>query len=423
MKTKSILKMLSTAVTTAMIAAAVVFPASASEFTYEPVEGDTTSFKKYLVMPETAEVPNITFDFEIVAGDAIPADPGTSVEIIPGPDADEVDIESAVFQQSDDSYNTVQNGDDSVTLAPGEKYAVKDVEVDFSGVEFDEPGVYRYILTETVPTTDVPAGVTYDDSELTLDVYVVDNNGTLEVASYVLHTGTAAPAAGGDYGTADVADPNDPVDDKTDNFQNSYETHDLYIAKVVSGNQASKDKYFKIEVTISGLNEGDTLPVDRTHCDEDVGSNSATLDAYETESNPTELVADSNGEATGVFYLQHEQYVVIQGIPTGADYTVAETPEDYSEEDSIAADDSPLNWDADADNDEMADDLAETMGNADIHVGFTNTKSGIIPTGIIMKVGPIIAVGVVVIAGAAFFMVRSMRRKVLEAGEAEETEE
>ena len=73
MKTKSILKMLSTVVTTAMIAAAVAFPASASEFAYTPVNGDTTSFKKYLVMPETAEVPNITFDFEIAAGDAIPA--------------------------------------------------------------------------------------------------------------------------------------------------------------------------------------------------------------------------------------------------------------------------------------------------------------------------------------------------------------
>ena len=298
-----------------------------------------------------------------------------------------------------------------------------EVEVDFTGVEFDEPGVYRYILKETVPTTDVPAGVTYDDSELTLDVYVVDNNGSLAVASYVLHTETDAPTAGGDYGTADVANPDDPVDDKTDNFQNSYETHDLYIAKVVSGNQASKDKYFKIEVTITGLNEGDTLPVVRDNCDEDVGTNSATLDAYETESNPDELVANDSGVATGVFYLQHEQYVVIQGIPTGAEYTVAETPEDYSEEDSIAADDSPLNWDADADNDEMEDVLDGTMGNADLHVGFTNTKSGIIPTGIIMKVGPIIAVGVVVIAGAAFFMVRSMRRKVLEAGEAEETEE
>ena len=423
MKTKSILKMLSTVVTTAMIAAAVVFPASASEFAYTPVNGDTTSFKKYLVMPETAEVPNITFDFEIAAGDAIPATPGTSVEVIPGPDADEVDIESAEFHQGDDAYNTVQSGDDSVTLATGEKYAVVEVEVDFTGVEFDEPGVYRYILKETVPTTDVPAGVTYDDSELTLDVYVVDNNGSLAVASYVLHTETDAPAAGGDYGTADVADPDDPVDDKTDNFQNSYETHDLYIAKVVSGNQASKDKYFKIEVTITGLNEGDTLPVVRDNCDEDVGTNSATLDAYETESNPDELVANDSGVATGVFYLQHEQYVVIQGIPTGAEYTVAETPEDYSEEDSIAADDSPLNWDADADNDEMEDLLDGTMGNADLHVGFTNTKSGIIPTGIIMKVGPIIAVGVVVIAGAAFFMVRSMRRKVLEAGEAEETEE
>ena len=261
MKTKSILKMLSTVVTTAMIAAAVVFPASASEFAYTPVNGDTTSFKKYLVMPETAEVPNITFDFEIAAGDAIPATPGTSVEVIPGPDADEVDIESAEFHQGDDAYNTVQSGDDSVTLATGEKYAVVEVEVDFTGVEFDEPGVYRYILKETVPTTDVPAGVTYDDSELTLDVYVVDNNGSLAVASYVLHTETDAPAAGGDYGTADVADPDDPVDDKTDNFQNSYETHDLYIAKVVSGNQASKDKYFKIEVTITGLNEGDTLPM------------------------------------------------------------------------------------------------------------------------------------------------------------------
>ena len=423
MKTKSILKMLSTAVTTAMIAAAVVFPASASEFTYDTVTGGTTPIKKYLVMPENAEVPNITFDFEIEEGDAIAADPGTSVEIIPGPDADKVQIESAEFTQGQTTYDAAQTDDTTVVLGAGEKYAVVTVEADFSDVEFDEPGVYRYIVKETIPAT-APAGITYDTSELTLDVYVVDNNGELEVVSYVLHTGTDAPEASTDYGTGDVTNDNDPVDDKTDCFQNSYETHDLYIAKVVSGNQASKDTYFKIEVSITGLNEGDVLPVVLDDCDDTVGSNSATLDAYEGETNPTQLEADDSGVATGVFYLQHEQYVVIQGIPTGAEYTVAETPEDYSEEDTIEAAASPVEWDSTHDgNDEMTDDLSGEVEDKDLHVGFTNTKSGIIPTGIIMKVGPIIAVGVVVIAGAAFFMVRSMKRKVLEAGDAEETEE
>ena len=97
-------------------------------------------------------------------------------------------------------------------------------------------------MTETATTNQ---GVTNDKSATrTLDVYVIDKNGTLEVSSYVLHTGIDAPAAGTDKGSADVSNTGDKLGYKSAGYTNTYDTSNLTFSKTVSGNQASRDKYF-----------------------------------------------------------------------------------------------------------------------------------------------------------------------------------
>ena len=110
-------------------------------------------------------------------------------------------------------------------------------------------------------------------------------------------------------------------------------------------------------------------------------------------------------------------------------YELTEAAEDYNSEAGIAAANSSINWDNNDETgtngyDALADATSDTTGiTADVHTGFTNSKNGIIPTGVLLKATPVIVIGLVILAGAAFFVVKNVRRKVVEAGEAEDSEE
>ena len=99
--------------------------------------------------------------------------------------------------------------------------------LDFSAVQFTEPGVYRYIITESGSNQ----GIT-NDADLTrvLDVYVndasADVDGTftkkLTIAGYVLHSNENDEpdvAAGADFGSTGAY-----VATKSQGFTNSYDT-------------------------------------------------------------------------------------------------------------------------------------------------------------------------------------------------------
>ena len=137
-----------------------------------------------------------------------------------------------------------------VELETGEKYATKQVTVSFSGITFSEPGIYRYIISETASAAHAAAGLMHDnDTDRVLDVYVVDNNGALEVAGYVMHKNDEDVNINATMGPADVATAGAALDDKTDGFTNELNSTDLKITKQVTGNQASRDKYFELTIT------------------------------------------------------------------------------------------------------------------------------------------------------------------------------
>ena len=148
----------------------------------------------------------------------------------------------------------------TVTLATGKKFAVQTATVDFSGVTFTEPGVYRYVITEQ-ETTGAKA-VSYDTQAQTpgskvryLDVYVEDVNNALTVSSYVMHETTAVVVN---------TDPDNKADDKSSSYVNEISTKDLEFGKEVTGNQGSKDKYFLFELAITGAQANTTYSVDLT---------------------------------------------------------------------------------------------------------------------------------------------------------------
>lgn len=359
---------------------------------YTPVNGGQTSFDKYLIIDKDANVPAATFSFTIASGTASAATE-SSMEVLAGPaTASAPSITSgAVFEPGDDTYASAQEGD-IITLGANEKYAFKTVTIDFSGVSFEEPGIYRYIVSET--PLDQPGAFTQDQNPKTLDVYVTDNNGYLTIASYVLHSDTAAPARNDTGGSHDVAEALDAVKNKVTGFINRYSTKDLTITKQVSGNQASKDKYFHYTLNITNAGAGSIITADvSTNAEVEPLTNQATVytaDTMKAANNVAVLTCDETGAITHDFYLKHNQSITLKQLPKGASWTLTEAAEDYVSQDLSAV--NAATYSANS----------GTIADQDVTIGFMNTRNGVIPTGIMLSTAPYLLM--VLLAGTGMIL-------------------
>ena len=418
-----------------LLVALMAVPASAAT-TYTPVEGTSCTFNKYLIMDEGDSVPNVTFSFTVAPGTAIPADLTTTpktMEVLAGigtptiadvtfapndatvlyANAPTTDID--VKRAASDRVATL-NAATGVQLEAGEKYAKKEATISFTGITFPEPGIYRYIVTETASATDEAAGIMHDnDTDRVLDVYVTDKNdetGKLKVSAYVMHKNVGTVKLGDNYGSADVTAAGNALVDKTDGFTNEFNSKDLVFKKEVTGNQASRDKYFKFTVKLENVNANDKYVVSIANdnnaattdgnADATSGVTSATKADYQGQNNPTEVTGAQLKSENGVaFYLQHGQSIAIRGIAPNATYTVTEDAEDYK---STAA---GVTGYADATTGVIA--TVAGTGKA-VMTSYLNERDGIIPTGILLSATPWIILGVVVVAGIVFFAVRSKKR-------------
>ncbi|MBO4459347.1 MAG: hypothetical protein J5778_01670 [Clostridiales bacterium] len=394
---KGLKKALAAVLTVTAMMAALVVPVAA-DFDYEPVKGTSTKLTKYLIFDENIQLPDLTFTYKIEAGDKI--DAGTDTfEVLEGVGAPTV--ADVAFTNSSTSYDTVQTADDGkVTLPAGMKYSKADITIDFTGCSFEEPGIYRYVLTEDQCTFS-PA-VICDTAPKYVDVYVTDDGSDLKIDAYIVHTDIAAPSKNTTGGTTGGA-----LSDKIDSITNTYVTQDLYIGKTVDGNQASRDKYFKFTVELGNLPKGAVLLVDRSHATESLGATVNPATIYSNVTNPDSLTVGDDGKVTAEFYLQNGQYVIIQGLTKDATYKVEEAAEDYV---SKASDNTSFTIGSVTFDDKTEDVIADE----DVQTGFTNVRQGVVPTGIIMKVAPIAAVGIVVTAGIVILIVRSTKRKAEE---------
>ena len=376
---------------------------------YTPVEGTSCSFNKYLIMDAGDNVPNVTFSFTAKPGEA--RTNGGAVEIRAGvgtPTVSDVAFAPADSTQTESgSYIdlaraasaraaglTAANG---VELESGEKFAVKQATVSFAGIYFNEPGIYRYLITETADAAHEAAGIMHDnDTDRVLDVYVTDNgSGTLVVSAYVLHT------EAGDVVFGETAD------DKTDGFTNEYNSKDLVFKKEVGGNQASRSKWFEFTVTLTGVNDADVFMVsladdnDANTTDGNAsavsGSNAATRAENRNQTNPTSLTGAELKEGVK-FYLRDGQSIAIRGIAPNAGYSVTEDAEDYTS--SAAAAEG------------FADAVSGTIGQAAgtkkaVMTSYLNEREGAIPTGVLLTVIP----GVVIVGLAAAGLILLGKKK------------
>ena len=405
----------------AIMASLMTTPVMAGN-TYTPVAGTSCNFNKYLIMDAGDTVPNATFAFTVAPGEAISASTADNsvMQVLPG--VGTPTIESVTFGPTDTTATSAGTNIDvaraastratgltaetGVELESGEKYATKQATVSFSGITFDEPGIYRYIVTETANATHEAAGIMHDnDVDRVLDVYVTDDGtGTLVVAGYVMHTDVDDVDINVTMGSADVATAGAALEDKTDGFTNEYNSKDLKVQKSVTGNQASRDKYFEFTVTCTDIADEDSYIVSIAddndantndgNADATSGTTSATIAENQSKTNPT-TVTGAQLKAGQKFYLQHGQSVVIRGLAPNAGYTVTENAEDYASAVMTGKTNSGT--------------IATVAGsNKMAEAGFTNTRDGIIPTGVGVAVLPGIALAA--LGALGFFATKKKKR-------------
>lgn len=476
---------------------------------YTPIQGTETTLTKYLVVDENAEIPNVTFTFNVSAGNAVEAT-ATTVKTWAGLNPELVEVngvaQSGTTVFTPDDATTAGTATDGIANSTTKKYASKVINLDFSGVTFTEPGVYRYRLTEQASSV---SAVTIDSVPVrTIDVYVVDNAGTLQVAAYVCYEGEITDAAKvlpsniaavdmtewdaanpaptvveeptppvdlenptpeeqaavaayeaylqaketydnaraaevqrqteANLAAAAAADPNgaEAGETKSEKYVNEYTTKDLTITKTVTGNQGSRDQYFKFTVTIRNAGTGTVMTLDTSGAETTTHANTATshavatmneanqkdddnedtepvlytqdeFDAYVAANgeNPAWAVGDvktpgrtakagqqiiaEDGSVTFDFYMHHGQSIVLKGIPKNATWEIVE--------------ENAAGYTTTKTND------TGTIIDEDITSDWTNHREGTIPTGLIATIGA--GVGLVAIAGAGIVLASKKKKE------------
>lgn len=420
-------------------------------------------FTKYLVMDKEANVPNVEFSYTISKYDPSKSDGvilnqgdnsratytvfngvGSPVITNVGSGTTTAASGSVTFTSSDTTYNEddYKTSDDATDMSgkdkghvefitkddeKDEKYARQDVSIDFSKLNFDEPGIYRYVITESVSGTN--QGVTNDSiADRTLDIYVEwknesDTSKGLQITGYNIYDGKVSDSVANTTNSANGESDTSAVSNATKDpyYTNSYDSSDLTFGKEVTGNQGSKDKYFKFTVTISGATENTKYTVITANADTAPEVNSATNKSYTADvmgnaNNVTELTASTKTdnaatyEVTHDFYLHDGQYITIQGLAKGTTYTITENEEDYTKTDGITAAISTFDKDNDGTNDALSGSTSGLIASEDVYTGFTNEKDGVIPTGIILSVAPYAAAGIVIVGAIVFLVIRSKRK-------------
>lgn len=361
MKANKLLKTLAAStMSLALLAGVTVMPAMAANLKegFGPI-----TFKTVLNMDNAtgASVPTVTFDYTIAPGTAVPASE-TTTGVLAGVQAGDIVIDDAVFAPTDGTTTTT-----------------KDVTIDFSGVNFDTVGIYRYEITAT---KSADADITMDtDNTRTMDVYVTNKDGGgLEISQVVLMKDAVNVNKDGTYvgGTAS----------KSEGFTNAYTTYQLTLDKDVTGLMGDKSREFDFTINFTGGTSGETMTygAQTIRFDED---GNATVQKIK--------LADATTAAT------------ITGIPSGVSYSVVENiaqTDGYTTTATVQKGDgepAPADVTSAAQTQTVA---TQTMGLQNNAVVVTNDRDidDTPATGIIMNVAPYALMVVIAVAGVAVFM-------------------
>ena len=359
---KSVSKLMALMLIIALVSSFAAFSASAAT-TYTPIGGSTT-ITKNLVVESNANIPDIEFTYTITRAERI-APTTTTIEILQSTVG--ATIGTASFNNADTVGATAGLPTDTAgSPTAGFKYARKDVAITFPDGSFTKPGVYRYIVVEGNGNE---PGVTYDSNNTRyVDVFVVANDSnTLSVSSYVVRS--AATNIGNDLQY--VTDPNG----KSGGYTNTVTQHDFTFTKAIGGNQGDKNKRFTFTLNITNAIPG-TYP----------------LVINDVTGNPSSITVGSDGTYTGTFDLTNGSSIKVHGLNDGSVCVVSEDAQDYTPS-HVVDSGAPTGTNSSG---------TITM-NSDHSVAFTNTRNGVIPTGVLLTVAPF-AIGLLLFGAVGITM-------------------
>ena len=253
------------------VAAAVLLSGAAPVTAFAEGQPVQAPLNKTVTKRETTLSPRVSFGFTV--------EPGTADEeenILAGPAGGAVMGDDVNFAPADsDIGQTSLTQSTSITLNPS---------------AFSEPGVYHYVIKERQDTYD---GMTYDNSERDLLVYVVnDAAGGLAIGGYTMRKG----------------------EDKSETFTNDYgatnqQVNNLTITKTVTGNMGNYNKEFDFAVQVTPAEEGEEY--------------------YLVVNGETDSAVRVGTEKTN-FTLKHGESAVLYGLSPNDRYEVTES--DYTAE-------------------------------------------------------------------------------------------
>ena len=260
------------------------------------------------------------------------------------------------------------------------KACTQELAIDWSNVVIKEPGVYRWTVTKTVSDTDPVGNPTNNSETLYLFAYATDNSGSLVISGVGLTHDANLSATKGDL-----------------NDSYPVQTLNLAISKTVTGNQGSKDQYFKFTVNLTSPSGS----ADQTYT---ITGHDVTVPqtAYNNATKNVETITVTGGKGTVDLWLKHGQTVTIKNMLYGTAYTITESENTgYTVTSAITGDTA----DATA-NGATASDTALTASTT---VAFTNDKQAVVPTGVVLNTSaPLMGL---LLAAALLLMINAGKRK------------
>lgn len=314
----------------------------------------------------TPTVPNVTFSYNVINGAAESKSlNNTTTSIKEGIGFNDANATLTAKRSQDYS----RTSDKDATTETGK--VVYQVAIPFTNVNFTEPGIYHYVVTDK---TTLGQGFDTDKLVTKRDLYisVVDNNGT-----YVINDATMTTTGSDGKGTG---------------FSYNYKAKYLKFTKKIAGNQATLSDRFKFDMAISNVDQNVTVSYNKVF---------ATSDSTDALTGETLTPADNTVRKS--FYMTNLSSVAVDNIPSGYKIKITEAPGNYS---------ASLDKDKNLSSLSLIDNTLSVNDpiTSSVYFTVTNTKEGTVPTGVIFAVAPF-AIGAVAIAAFVILKVRKAAKQ------------
>ncbi|HHG6294172.1 TPA: QVPTGV class sortase B protein-sorting domain-containing protein [Streptococcus suis] len=299
--------------------------------------------KTLTVTDDDVLVPNTSFTFVIEADKGATGKTQDGLNIKPG----------STYGLTSEVTVSYENSDKS-----GQK--TKEATFDFSNVNFDEIGVYRYTVSEK--PGDV-LGIGYDNKKWTVDVYVGNGADGKLVPIYIVSK-----------------EQDGKGDKKPIHFENSLRTTSLKIEKTVTGNTGELQKGFTFKLTLSGNSEfanGQKVKIRDNNQDKEV-----TIGQEYT------------------FTLQNGQSVELPKLPLGITYKVTEVEANADGYTTTAA----LSEDTGTEQYVLGTEQRTDLTSDTVLV--TNHRETLVPTGVVGTLAPFAVLSIAAIGGVLYITKR-----------------